>query len=140
MPETKEHAWSADIEFKKTDEDRQLVFGWLSVSQDKDGNTIIDKQGDIIEPEELENAAYEFNLYARKAGDMHQRTEGIGELVESMVFTVEKQEALGIPEGILPVGWWVGFKLRDEDTWQAVKSGQYTAFSIGGRGIREEVD
>ena len=129
---------SHDFEIKKIDE-QQLVFGWLSVSQDKDGNVIIDKQGDIIESNELEKAAYDFVLYARKAGDMHKSTDGIGRLVESMVFTIEKQQALGIPEGCLPVGWFVGFRIDDEQVWKKVKSGEYSAFSIGGRAVREEV-
>ncbi len=136
MPET---TWKREIDFKKIDEDNQLVFGWLSVAVNKAGEQIVDLQGDIIEPVELEDAAYDFVLYARKAGEMHKRIEGIGRLVESMVFTVEKQQALGIPEGTLPVGWWVGFKIDDTDTWDKVKSGEYSAFSIGGKALREEV-
>jgi hypothetical protein len=134
-----EHAeWWADVEIKKTDEDQRLVFGWLSVAIDENGNPIVDSQRDIIPPDELENAAYEFVLYSRQAGEMH-KTIGVGRLVESMVFTVEKQAALGIPPGILPVGWWVGFKIDDPEVWEKVKSGEYAAFSIGGWATREEV-
>lgn len=139
MDMAKRIQWKRDVEIRKTNDDQRLVFGWLSVAVDKAGKAIVDNQGDVIEPEDLEKAAYEFTLYARKAGEMHERTEGIGRLVESMVFTVEKQQALGIPEGTVPVGWWVGFKIDDDSTWSKVKSGEYRAFSIGGRGIREEV-
>jgi len=65
--------------------------------------------------------------------------DGIGKLVESMIFTIEKQEALGIPEGVLPIGWWVGFKISDAETWSDIKSGKLNAFSIGGKALREEV-
>lgn len=130
--------WSAEFEIAKT-HDEQLVFGWLSVSVNKAGELIEDSQGDIIEPHELEKAAYDFTLFSRQAGEMHERI-GIGKLVESMVFTVEKQQALGIPEGVLPVGWWVGFKIDDTDTWAKVKSGELSAFSIGGKGQREVVN
>jgi len=130
--------WSAQFEITKT-HDEQLVFGWLSVSVNKQGELIEDSQGDIIEPSELEKAAYDFTLFSRQAGEMHERI-GIGKLVESMVFTVEKQTALGIPEGVLPIGWWVGFKVFDDETWAKVKSGELSAFSIGGRGQREVVD
>ncbi|KKL27450.1 hypothetical protein LCGC14_2385060, partial [marine sediment metagenome] len=127
--------WSLDFKINKID-DQHLVFGWLSVAIDKSGDVIVDSQGDIIEPEELEKAAYDFTLFSRQAGDMHKKTEGIGQLVESMVFTVEKQEVLGIPEGTVPIGWWVGFKIQDEDVWKRIKSGELKAFSIGGKAIR----
>jgi cation transport regulator ChaB len=130
--------WSTDFEITKVT-DEHLVFGWLSVAVNKSGEVIEDSQGDIIEPQELEKAAYDFVLVSREAGDMHERTEGIGKIVESMVFTLEKQQALGIPEGTLPIGWWVGFKIFDEDVWKRVKSGELSAFSIGGRGQREEI-
>jgi hypothetical protein len=130
--------WRADVEIRKTDEDDHLVFGWLSVSQDENGNLIVDHHGDIITPDELEQAAYDFVLYSRQAGEMHE-TIGVGRLVESMVFTKDKQAALGIPSGTVPVGWWVGFKIDDPDVWAKVKSGEYAAFSIGGMAIREEV-
>ena len=131
--------WSTDFEISKID-DQHLVFGWLSVAVNKAGEVIIDSQGDIIEEHELEKAAYDFVLVSREAGDMHKRTEGIGKVVESMVFTLEKQQALGIPEGVLPIGWWVGFKIFDEDVWKRIKSGELSAFSIGGRSQREEID
>lgn len=131
--------WRRPVTITKVDDEQRLVFGWLSVSQDENGNLIIDHQGDIIEPDELERMAYDFVLEARRAGEMHKRWEGVGRLVESMVFTPEKMEALGIPPGTLPVGWWVGFRIDDDEVWAKVKSGEYRAFSIGGTGIREEV-
>ena len=45
---------------QKSDDDKMLAFGWANVSLTVDGETIEDYQGDIIEPEELENAAYNF--------------------------------------------------------------------------------
>jgi len=135
-----EVSWQADIEITKVEEDQRLVFGYLSVAKTKDGEVLVDKQGDIIPEEELEKAAYDFNLFARRAGNMHLQTRGIGRLVESAVFTEEKQKALGIPKGILPVGWWVGFKIDDDKTWEMVKSGELSAFSIGGKAQREEVE
>jgi len=136
---SQDETWQTEFDIAKTDDDRQLVFGWLSVAVDKSGNVIIDSQDDIIEEEVLEKAAYDFTLNARIAGNMHKRIDGIGKLVESMVFTIEKQEALGIPEGVLPVGWWCGFHISDDETWGQIKSGELNAFSIGGKAMREEV-
>jgi len=39
---------------------------------------------------------------------------------------------MGIPEGILPDGMWVGYKVHDADTWKRIKSGELVAFSLGG--------
>lgn len=56
-----------------------------------------------------------------------------------MVFTKEKQIALGIPEGTLPEGWFVGFQVTDTDTWDKIKNGEYIDFSIEGTAMREEI-
>ena len=63
-----------------------------------------------------------------------------GKLVESCVLTAEKQKAMGIPEGTLPIGWWVGFKITDDDAWQRVKNGTYRMFSVEGKAVREPVE
>jgi hypothetical protein len=120
------------MEIKKIDEDERMVFGWFSVVE-KDGELIKDSQDDYIEPMELEKAAYSYVLDARIAGDSHVR-KGVGQLVESIVFTKEKQEALGIDLG--HVGWWGGFHINDDNVWDKIKKGEYPMFSIGGTGTR----
>lgn len=125
-------------EIAKIDDERRLVFGWANVSVRKDGEQIVDLQDDMIDPEDLEDAIYAFNLEFRKAGVNH--TGGtIGDLVESFVVTPEKLVAMGLASDALPIGAWVGFRLDDEDTWQLVKSGTYGCFSIQGRAVREPV-
>lgn len=130
--------WSLNFDIKKIEDDQQLVFGWLSIAYDAKGNQVEDADHDIIEEVDLEQAAYNHVLKFRKAGENHQ--EIIGDLVESMIFTKEKQQALGIPDGILPIGWWVGYRLEKKEAWDKVKSGQYDSFSVGGRGRREIVE
>ena len=46
--------------------------------------------------------------------------------------------ALGIPDGTIPEGWWVGFRVSDPDVWEKVKDGTYKMFSIEGTGERVE--
>lgn len=48
--------------------------------------------------------------------------------------------AMGIPEGTLPVGWWIGFQVTDADVWEKVKDGTYSMFSIEGKAERVEVN
>ena len=116
-------------------EDEQLVFGWANLSLDKDGQLPFDWHGDIKAPAELEKAAYNFVLKYRATGEQHQG--GVkGQLVESVMFTKEKMAAMGIPEGVLPQGWWVGFHIPDKEVFAKVKSGEYQMFSIEGRSKR----
>lgn len=122
----------------KSDDEKMLAFGWANVSMRVDGELIEDWQADIIEPEELENAAYEYVLLYREGGEMHERG-GVAVLIESVVFTEEKMQAMGIPAGTLPVGWWIGFKITDKDVWEKVKNGTYQMFSIEGESERVEV-
>ena len=127
-----------DMPIAKPD-DKHLAFGWANVAIRADGEEIEDWQEDIIEPEELENAAYQYVLLYREGGEMHERG-GAAVLVESVVFTEEKMQAMGIPAGTLPIGWWIGFKVTDKDVWEKVKDGTYPMFSIEGEAERVEVE
>ena len=125
----------------KTDDDKRLVFGWASIAITVDGEQLEDRQKDIIDPEDLEEAAYEYVLNFRDTGEEHISTmRKKGKLVESCVFTEEKQRAIGIPPGIIPVGWWIGFKIEDDDAWERVKNGTYKMFSIEGKANRIPVE
>lgn len=121
----------------KSDDEKMLAFGWASVAIRIDGEVIEDWQNDIVEPEELERAAYDYVLLYREGGEMHERG-GVAILIESAVFTEKKMKAMGIPEGTLPVGWWIGFKVTDSDVWEKVKDGTYPMFSIEGEAERVE--
>lgn len=119
----------------KSKTDEQLVFGWANVAIDETGQYPLDWDGDVTSPEDLEKAAYDFVLKYRVTGEQHEG-EAKGSLVESVMFTKEKQEALGIPEGILPQGWWVGFHVPDKEVFEKIKSGEYEMFSVQGTGYR----
>lgn len=122
----------------KSIEDKRIAFGWASIAKDEAGNDLVDLSDDIIEPDTLENAAYEFVKLYREGGEMHERG-GCATLVESIVFTPEKMSAMGIPDGTLPTGWWIGFHVTDDEVWSKVKSGEYPMFSIEGEAVREPV-
>lgn len=125
----------------KSDSDKRLVFGWASIAITVDGEQLEDRQQDMIDPEDLEEAVYDYVLNFRDTGEEHIPTmRKKGKLVESCVFTVEKQKAMGIPEGVLPVGWWIGFKIEDDDAWERIKNGTYRMFSIEGKANREPVE
>ena len=137
----------------KLDSDKHVAFGWFSVIS-VGGRVVTDSQGDQITSETLESAAYEFVLNARAGGRMHEQDGDKnpilrGRLIESVVFTSEKQLAMRqslIDQGIMAEldlkceAWWGGFRFEDEDTWQLIKSGVLKEWSIGGRGKRLKLD
>lgn len=130
-----------DFMIYKSDSEKRLVFGWASVSIDLDGEQLKDLQQDMIDPEDLEEAAYAYVLNFRDTGEEHiPSMRKKGKLVESCVLTEEKQRAMGIPPGIVPVGWWIGFKIKDDDAWELVKNGTYRMFSIEGKANRVPVE
>ena len=123
---------------QKSSDEKRLAFGWASISEDESGTALVDLSEDVIDPETLENAAYEFVKLYREGGEMHERGD-CAVLVESVVFTKEKMAAMGIPDGTLPTGWWIGFYVTDDEVWEKVKSGEYPMFSIEGTAIPEIV-
>lgn len=124
----------------KLDEDKRLAFGWAYVTHDKDGQVAVDKSGEFVDDyEEIEKAAYNFVIKSR-AGDADHSNVQVSDMVESMVFTPDKIKKMGLPEGVLPTGWWVGFRINDDELWKSVKDGKRLAFSVHGKGTKKQVD
>lgn len=147
---------SFTVPITKADDTRQLVFGWSNVVITKDGRTVTDSQGDEIAIEDLEDAAYVFNL-AYREGDVMHTEEVAAQLVESLVITDDKLRAFAtdpesgaVNEGayeklskIFPRGWWAGWYVPDPELYAKCKPGPdqvFKMFSIGGIGVRESAD
>lgn len=131
--------WSVDVPILKTDEEQNLIFGWANLPHpvEKLGEPKIDLQDDQIYLVDLEKGAYDFVLNFREMDDMH--TEPVtGRLVESMVFTPEKMEAMGVTNWDGGYGWWTGWKV-DDDSFEMVKNGTRAMLSIGGKARQEVV-
>jgi 8-oxo-dGTP pyrophosphatase MutT (NUDIX family) len=94
----------------KANDSEGLVSGWANVAVNADGSLPLDWQDDIIRPETLEKAAINFMMDYRGSGAMHEG-DSKGIVVESIVFTKEKQAAIGIPEGTIPEGWFITVKI-----------------------------
>lgn len=129
-------------EIIKFDNDQKLVFGWANIIKDANGEVYIDTQGDFIEDiAELEKAAYDYVLHSRNGAEMHIN-QNVARVVESFVVTPDKLEALGLvaKSDVVPAGWWIGFKVDNDDVWSKIKDGSYTGFSVHGKGQREIVN
>lgn len=135
------------VSIVKTDPAQKLVFGFFNINKVGE-NLVEDLQGHRIETSELEKAVYGYVLDARVQGEGHIR-KGVGRLVESVMFTYEKQAAIKqclAAQGITAEinlgceGWFGGFKVDDEAVWKAIEKGDYPAFSIGGTGKQIPVE
>lgn len=119
---------SVEIKFVKTDEEARVVYGWASVITEK-GVPVLDLHGDRISCDEMMKAATDFMQDSRVAKAMHEG-DSIGEILHSFPLTKELASSLGIV--CEKEGWIVGMKVHDDDVWGKIKSGAYSAFSIGG--------
>lgn len=119
-------------EILKVDSQHRVVYGWASVIE-KNGQRVIDTQGDVLEEDELLKSAHQYVLDERAGKVMHKGAV-VADVVESIVFSKDVQKALSIDLG--KVGWFIGMKIRDEELWKKCEAGEFSSFSVGGRGRR----
>lgn len=119
----------------KLDEEQRIVWGWASVTK-VNGETVVDRQGDVIEGSTLEKAATEFMLGARNGLTMH-KGEPTTTIVHSMLFTDDIKKAFGIDSPY--EGWLIAVKVHCDETWGMVKGGNFKGFSIGGVATRRDL-
>lgn len=127
---------SVEGQVLKVDDDERLVYGWASVISEN-GKTLVDRQGDVISAPTLTKAVNKFMQDVRVGKEMHSGKQ-IGVVVNSWVVTKETNEAMGIQSD--REGWMVSFRVFDDEVWKRVKSGELSAFSIGGRARKENWD
>ena len=136
-----EGAWVAlmknhgPIRIAKIDAEKRRAFGFANVAM-AGGRELVDAQGDVIAPDELEEAAATFR--SMQAGVNHQG-DAVGEIFESVFLDAEKAAAMGLAGADGFAGWWIGVQLPPGPTWEAVKSGRLGAFSVQGRAQSEKV-
>ena len=131
-----------DLRIVKISEELRLVFGWANVTV-FDGDEVVDSQDDVMDSQVLVKAFMGFMADSRVGGVMHLKDKmglpvGVGEVVFAWPFTPDVKEALGIDipeEGVM-----IGFHVKDDEVWKAVKNKQLQAFSIGGRAVRTPLE
>ena len=121
------------------DDSNNLLFGWAYVAIDKDGNQVVDHSGEFVKEEnfeDLELATYAYNLAFREADRQHDCVAK-GYLVESIVFTKDKMSKIGIPEGTVHQGVWMGFYFPSDDDYNEIKKMEHPMFSLYGKATKE---
>ncbi|HDR8039591.1 TPA: hypothetical protein QCZ17_001783 [Bacillus cereus] len=121
---------SKQVPILKTEEDKQLVTG---VVYEPD---VEDSHGDTMTAEEIEKAAYTFMENYQHIDKQHDEIAGKGTVVENWIaksdMTVGEQE---VKAGT----WLMTVRVDDADTWEEIKKGEVTGFSMGGFGERVEI-
>lgn len=121
---------SKQVPILKTEEEKQLVTG---VVYEPD---VEDSHGDIMTAEEIEKAAYTFMENYQHIDKQHDEIAGKGTVVENWIaksdMTVGEQE---VKAGT----WLMTVRIDDAETWEEIKKGEVTGFSMGGFGERVEI-
>jgi hypothetical protein len=135
-PEAPQVTKSAPLFAKIVKAEKRLVTGLVLRPEVTDG------QGDIMSAEVIAKAAYDWLArFGKKTqlGLQHssfKKNEDRFVLAESYIAPINF--ALGsdlVTEGT----WLMTVKVLDDDIWEAVKAGEITGFSIGGRATAEEL-
>ncbi len=114
----------------KAKSEGRIVRGWAYVCSDN-GKPVVDWSGQHADMDVIEKAAHDFMLNARIAKHNHTG-EQTGDIVESVMVDDDLCKALGA--STTKRGWWIGMEIHDADIRKAVKAGDLSMFSIGGRG------
>ena len=122
------------VNIAKSDDEQRIVWGWASVATE-DGKPVVDMQGDVITPAEMEKMANDFMSSVRTGKAMHDGPK-VGEFIHSFPLTNEIAKAFDLHTD--REGWIVAMKVYDDEVWAKVKSGEFQGLSIGGRAEKRE--
>ena len=111
------------------DEEKRLVYGVAMQP------VVKDSAGDWQSAEDIEAAAHRWMAEYRKHDVQHDELQAKVVPVESFIAPVDMEYA-GKP--VLKGSWVVGARVDDDETWEKVRKGELTGWSIGGTAIRED--
>ncbi|MDR4942917.1 XkdF-like putative serine protease domain-containing protein [Bacillus wiedmannii] len=115
---------------KSDDEAERLVYG---IVYEPD---TIDSHGDFADEKTIEKAAHEFMLKYRQIDKNHDFVAGVGEVVESYIAPAD-MELNGEP---VKKGTWILTTKADEETWEAIKKGEFQGYSLAGVAETEVIE
>lgn len=119
------------VRLHKTDEERFV----LGVVLEPD---VVDSQGDFETADDIRKAAHVFMEHFGQLGKQHSEiVTGKLKVLESYL----SPAAFELGEEKISKGTWLmAIRVVDDDLWEGVKKGDFTGFSIGGIGYRQEAD
>lgn len=120
-----------DVKILVNKEDaKQLVYGVVYEPN------VPDAHNDMMEAEEIEKAAHRFLTDYRNIDKQHDFQSGYGEVVESYIAPQDFE----VGGEVIKKGSWVLVTKADDETWEAIKKGEITGYSMAGMAEVEEVE
>lgn len=115
----------------KMDTAQQIVYGVVLAPDE------IDSQEDWMSAEDIEEAAHQYLIDSRVIGSDH--TVGVYAIpVESYIAPMDLSlDGQYGPQMVKKGSWVLAVKIMDPAEWDKVVAGEYTGFSVGGKGHRE---
>ncbi|MEK5162065.1 XkdF-like putative serine protease domain-containing protein [Paenibacillus sp. FSL R5-0527] len=127
------NAIQKQVQIAKVDDEKRIVIGVVYQPDTPDAHD------DQMSAEEIEKAAHLFmeNQHTYNIDKQHDLQADKGYVVESYIAPCDME----IGDQVIAKGSWVaGVKVTDDDTWDAIKKGEITGFSMWGVGKREEIE
>lgn len=109
---------------------KQLVYGVVYEPN------VPDAHNDMMDAEEIEKAAHRFLADYRNIDKQHDFQSGYGEVVESYIAPQDFE----IGGEVIKKGSWVLVTKANDETWEAIKRGEITGYSMAGIAEVEEVE
>ncbi len=121
------------VPISKIDAQKQIVYAVVLAPDE------IDQQEDCMSCEEIEKTAHLYLQRSRVVGRRHTGVIADAFPVESYIAPQDLKFEGGPygPELVKKGSWVLGVKIPSKTDWQKVLDGEYTAFSIGGMGLRD---
>ncbi|QWG50325.1 hypothetical protein EXW28_10795 [Bacillus mycoides] len=127
---TKQPNISKQIPILKTEEEKQLITGVVYEP------LVEDSHDDMMTAEEIEKAAYTFMENYQHIDKQHDEIAGKGTVVENWI---AKSDMMVGDQEVTAGTWLMTVRVDDEETWEQVKKGDITGFSMGGFAERIEI-
>lgn len=134
-------SWRARVEVTKRDDVQMRLFGVAMTATDATGAEVVDHQNQVISPDDMAEAAYDWAANSGRSGVYHRPTDPgfvdqAGHMICSVPLTAEIRKAMGVEPG--PATWFVGIQITDPAVWARYASGELPEFSIRGSAVLED--
>lgn len=127
------NAIQKQVQIAKVDDSKRIVIGVVYQPDAPDAHD------DQMTADEIEKAAHLFmeNQHTYNIDKQHDLETNKGYVVESYIAPCDME--IG-DQTIIKGSWVAGVKVTDDETWEAIRKGEITGFSMWGIGKREEIE
>lgn len=99
-----------------------------------------DLQGDVMTAEDIEKAAYDWMERSQHGGHMHADLVDGAKVVESYIAPCDIPVETAAGTETIRKGSWVLAMRWPEHIWESIQKGELTGYSVGGTGVRLEIE